>query len=115
MKTRKLVFSLVALILMFTVSCKKEVDYNYKWKLEVTYTNGDKDTMNCEYKSYCGNNCEIELVTYEPGFFSGTSVTPYLIMDKEYDGVDILATGVRTYRILSLEKTPKYQSTKNCN
>lgn len=47
---------LVIISICCFLSCKtKQVrDYTYKWKIEIVYTNGDMDTINCQLNTHKG-------------------------------------------------------------
>jgi len=101
MKT--LIFTLIMLCCF--LSCKYGPDYTYRWKLAIVYTNGDKDTIDCQYDSFNGNECYLILKISSNGLVSSGGMEPCIVMwcGMYYKPV---ACGVRKYDILKSDKIP---------
>ena len=86
-------------------SCQKNygTNYTYKWKLAVTYTNGDKDTINCQYDSFKSNDCFLTLKVSESGLLSSSETEPCIIMGCGFYSEPVTC-GVRKYEVISLDK-----------
>jgi len=98
---KSVLFIFVVILCFF--SCSGPIDYTYKWKLAVVYTNGEKDTMNCQYDSFNGNNCYLNLKVSEVGLIETNAIDPCITMGcGVYE--EAVTCGVRKYKILSLEK-----------
>lgn len=107
MKTSILTLIKVFFILFVTccfLSCSNsKTNYTYKWKLAVVYTNGEKDTINCQYDSFKGNKCYLAFKISEHGVFSSGGTEPCIIMGCGFYSSPVVC-GVRRYEILSLDK-----------
>lgn len=86
----------LSLTLCYLSSCKND-RYTYKWKLAVVYTNGDKDTINCQYNNLKGYECYLTMK------ISGTE--PCIILNCGFYHEPV-ACGIRKGEVLSFEKTP---------
>lgn len=92
------------LLCVILISCSNfETNYTYKWKLAVVYTNGEKDTIKCQYDSFKNNECYLYLKISETGLISGAGTAPCIIMGCGFYS-DVVACGVRKFEILSLDK-----------
>ena len=73
MKTKNVIYGVLLIVSIFLSGCKYGPDYTYTWKVAVVYTNGDKDTLNCQYDSFKGNECFLYLKTSESGALTNTA------------------------------------------
>ena len=106
MKTKK--SFLVVLFIMFVMFIFSSCSYNgpnytYKWKLAVVYTNGEKDTVKCQYNSFKGNDCFLILQISEDGVLSSGGTAPCIVIGCGFYS-KVVVCGVRKYEILSLDK-----------
>ena len=95
---RKILFLLLFVFVFMSCEHSKKinkVEYLYKWKIDVTYDNGDKEIIDCEFKSR--HNSEIKLST------SDGSACIVIIGLVDYKTV---CCGVRKFNIISEEKIP---------
>jgi hypothetical protein len=94
----KNIFILLILILSLT-GCKPKYppDYTYKWDVDVTYTNGDMETIHHEQNSSKGIPLYLYLRISETG-------SPCLCASNGYYTRYVIACGVRKYQILKEEK-----------
>lgn len=99
---------LFGIILLFVSCHHKEKnmvpDYDYQWKLKVTYTNGDIDTVQCGRNSFNGNPVDVYIMTTEPLSITSGGVNSCLTM-KCGLYYTRLSCGVRKFEILSFDKT----------
>ena len=95
---------LILVAIFYLSSCSEgPINYTYKWKIAVVYTNGEKDTINCQYDSFNGNNCYLNLKISEVGLVETNAIDPCITMGcGVYE--EAVTCGVRRYEILSLEK-----------
>lgn len=111
MKTNFLILAFIKAFFMMLIMCcflscsNYGPDYTYKWKLAVVYTNGDKDTVNCQYDSFKGNECYLYLKISENGLLSNSGTEPCLTMSCGLYS-DPVVCGVRKYEILTFDKIP---------
>ena len=98
----KILFGLLVLVLF---SCGRHYppDYEYKWKIAIVYTNGDKDTLNCGVTTYKGNEAHVFLRTTGTAF-SGAAGPCLLMICGWYESP--IACGIRKYDIINEEKIP---------
>lgn len=102
---------IAALIACLPFLCIKMVsrdygdNYKYKWKVAVTYTNGDQDTLDCEYDSFKGNECFLYLSHSEGGPLSGGSSGNCIITGCGFHK-RLIVCGVRKYEVLTLDRIP---------
>lgn len=101
MKTIIIVISMVAFVVgvgyLASISKPRMIKSHYEWNVEVTYQNGDRDTLHCEADGYC---CVLQIETSEPGFISPIATSPCLVIrDRAYKYIQ--ASGVRKFYILS--------------
>ena len=105
MKAKNVLYGVLLLVVVFLSGCKYGPDFTYKWKVAVVYTNGDKDTLNCQYDSFKGNECFLYLKTTESGLLTSASVSPCIVIGCGVYSKPV-ACEVRKYEILSLDKIP---------
>ena len=89
---------LLILILGFLISCNcskdtKQETFVHKWKIDVVYTNGEKETIDCSFKTR-RTNVEITLISHDE---------PCIVM-RTIDDAKIVACGVRKFEVISHEK-----------
>ncbi len=95
-KTKSILKSLFILIVVCLFSCSdNEPNYTYKWELDVVYTNGDTDIINCQYNSFNGNECTLVFSIFE----SSSCLVMYCGLRSKS-----VACGVRKYKVVSLNK-----------
>ena len=99
----KAFFILLVMCCFFSCSSNFGTNYIYKWKLAVVYTNGEKDTVNCQYNSFKGNECYLTLKISESGLLSSGGTEPCIIMGCGFYSEPVVC-GVRKYEILNLDK-----------
>jgi hypothetical protein len=99
----KAFFILLVMCCFFSCSSNFGHNYTYKWKLAVIYTNGEKDTVNCQYNSFKGNECYLTLKISESGLLSSGGTEPCIIMGCGFYSEPVVC-GVRKYEILNLDK-----------
>lgn len=80
-------------------------NYTYKWKTSVTYTNGERDTLNYEYTTFKGNEAYTYLKISESGLLSSGGTEPCIIVGCGFHQ-ETITCGVRKYEVLALEKLP---------
>lgn len=102
----KIIKTLLLLSFFIIYSCgyKNAQNYKYTWTVDVTYANGDKDTIHCSYDSFNGNPVSIYLKIHENGLLSDSGTEPCLVMGCGFY-TEVVCCGVRSYSILSLNKT----------
>ena len=95
----------ILLVMCCFLSCSSNfgTNYTYKWKLAVIYTNGEKDTVDCQYNSFKGNECYLTLKISESGLLSSGGTEPCIIMGCGFYSKPVVC-GVRKYEILNLNK-----------
>jgi hypothetical protein len=95
----------ILLVMCCFLSCSSNfgTNYTYKWKLAVVYTNGEKDTVNCQYDSFKGNECYLTLKISESGLLSSGGTEPCIIMGCGFYSEPVVC-GVRKYEVLNLDK-----------
>ena len=103
MKTikRMLMVSLTIITMILVVSCGYDPDYTYSWDIEVTYQNGDIDTIHHERASFNGN--PVHLYIYTSGTLLNNVASPTLVT---HCGIykETITTGVRKFKILDETK-----------
>ncbi len=97
-----MLFVILSIVIFSCPNKEYKPDYTYKWKFAVTYTNGDQDTINCQYNSFNGNECYLYLKIENGGIVS-SGVEPCIIMGCGFYSEPVVC-GVRKYEILSLDK-----------
>ena len=75
-------------------------DYNYRYKVKVTYTNSAIDTLECNRDSFNGNKVYLYLKISESGLLSSGGTSPYLVIGCGFHKRTIVC-GVRKFEILS--------------
>lgn len=98
--------NIILLVLIFiSVSCHRgfEPDYIYTWKLKVTYTNGEIDTVNCNRESFKGNKVSLYLKTSDPGVLVNASMVPCIVTHCGFY-TEIIVCGIRKYEVLESKK-----------
>jgi len=101
---KSLILIIIIIIMCCLSSCfNNKNNYTYKWKLSVVYTNGDKDTIDCEYDSFNGNDCYLTLKISESGLLTSGGTEPCIITGCGFYWKPVVC-GVRKYEIISLEK-----------
>lgn len=104
MKTLNLFWILLVAILLFGCLENKR-DYKYIYTAEVVYTDSAVDTLTFTYKSFKGNRVYVNLHISESGIINNVATSPCLIVGCGFYH-DIIACGVRKYRILNEIKIP---------
>ncbi len=104
METKISTLAFALLMTYFYISCSylNEPDYTYKWKVAIVYTNGDKDTLSCQYDSFNGNKCYLTLKISENGLLSSGGTEPCIVMGCGFYKKPVVC-GVRKYEILKLD------------
>ena len=97
--------TIVMAMLLITHCTNLNNNYTYKWKVAVVYSNGDKDTLNCQYDSFNGNTCYVSLKISDRGLLSGGGTDPCIVIGCGFY-TEIVACGVRRYEVVSLDKIP---------
>jgi hypothetical protein len=107
MKNILLIIIIIIISLTILYSCSNDIkpNYTYNWKVAVVYTNGDKDTLNCKYDSFKGNECFLYLKISENGLLSSGGTASCIVMGCGFY-TTVVACGVRKYEVLSLNKKP---------
>lgn len=106
MNSKNLCFAIIAATIFTFSFIFYEIfqrNYNYNWKVNVTYTNGENDTISFNRNSFKGNECYLKLKISENGVFSSGGTEPCLITICGIYETPIVC-GVRKYTILSFEK-----------
>jgi len=103
MKKFTLFLQITFLCFILNSCIKYSQDYDYKWKVKVTYTNSDIDTLECGRKSFKGNEVILYLKTNTPGLLSDASVPVCLTVSCGFYDT-IIVCGVRKFEILSFKK-----------
>ena len=96
---------LIALSVFLIIGCAHgyDDDYTYIWDIEVTYLNGDLDTLHFERNSFKGNPVSMYLKIEEPGILADAGTSPTLVSSCGfYDWP--LVSGIRKFKILNHEK-----------
>jgi hypothetical protein len=105
MKNIFLIISIISFTILYSCSNDIKPNYTYKWKIAIVYTNGDKDTINCKYDSFKGNECFLYLKISENGLLSSGGTASCIVTGCGFYS-NVVACGVRKYEVLSLDKVP---------
>jgi len=93
--------SIIIIIFFFSGCYNFDPDYTYKWDIEVTYTNGDIDTISCGRDSFKGNEVSLYLSARSSGFSGSGSACVYMSCGMEKEAI---VCGVRKFDIICEQK-----------
>ncbi len=91
---------LVLITILFCSCTEYGQDYNYRYKVKVTYTDSAVDTLECNRNSFKGNKVYLYLKISESGLLSSTGTSPCLVIGCGFYKKTIVC-GVRKFEILS--------------
>lgn len=91
MKKLLIIFAYLLIFTNCRISIEPDIPDIYKWTIDVTYLNGEQETINCQFKSI--NDCEIKYIVDEQPCIIVSSFSEY----------EIIACGVRKFSIVSKE------------